>query len=198
MEWKLILQVVGIALGLLYLYLEYKANIWLWVVGIIMPIVHGTLYFKSGLYADCSMQVYYILAGLYGLVAWSRKPSTKTQEDKSRGICQTPAKTWGIIFLLYVTLHAAIYFILIKFTDSTVPFWDALTTALSFIAMWMLARKYIEQWILWIAVDTLSVGLYIYKGIYFYAGLYALYAIIAVFGYINWRKIMKNEHNTPL
>ena len=65
---------------LLYLYLEYKANIWLWVVGIIMPIVHGTLYFKSGLYADCSMQVYYILAGLYGLVAWSRKPSTKTQD----------------------------------------------------------------------------------------------------------------------
>ena len=64
--------------------------------------------------------------------------------------------------------------------------------------MWMLARKYIEQWILWIVVDALSVGLYIYKGIYFYAGLYALYAIIAVFGYINWRKIMKNEHNTPL
>ena len=58
---------VGVALGLLYLYLEYKANIWLWVVGIIMPIVHGTLYFRSGLYADCAMQVYYILAGVYGL-----------------------------------------------------------------------------------------------------------------------------------
>ncbi|MBQ2032984.1 MAG: nicotinamide mononucleotide transporter, partial [Alistipes sp.] len=72
MEWKLILQVVGVALGLLYLYLEYKANIWLWVVGIIMPIVHGALYFKSGLYADCAMQVYYILAGLYGLAVWAR------------------------------------------------------------------------------------------------------------------------------
>ena len=195
MEWKLILQVAGIALGLLYLYLEYKANIWLWVVGIIMPIVHGTLYFKSGLYADCSMQVYYILAGLYGLVAWSRKPSKKTQEDKSRGICQTPAKTWGIIFLLYVTLHAAIYFILIKFTDSTVPFWDAMTTALCIVAYWMLSRKFVEQWLVWLAVDAITVGLYIYKDIPLTAGLYALYCVLAIAGYRRWLKMMQPQQS---
>lgn len=195
MEWKLILQVVGIALGLLYLYLEYKANIWLWVVGIIMPIVHGTLYFKSGLYADCSMQVYYILAGLYGLVAWSRKPSTKTQEDKSRGICQTPAKTWGIIFLLYVTLHAAIYILLIKFTDSTVPFWDSMTTALCIVAYWMLSRKFVEQWLVWLAVDAITVGLYIYKDIPLTAGLYALYCVLAIAGYRRWLKMMQPQQS---
>ena len=195
MEWKLILQVVGIALGLLYLYLEYKANIWLWVVGIIMPIVHGTLYFKSGLYADCSMQGYYILAGLYGLVAWSRKPSTKTQEDKSRGICQTPAKTWGIIFLLYVTLHAAIYILLIKFTDSTVPFWDAMTTALCIVAYWMLSRKFVEQWLVWLAVDAITVGLYIYKDIPLTAGLYALYCVLAIAGYRRWLKMMHPQQS---
>ena len=72
MDWKLTLQIVGVALGLLYLYFEYKANIWLWVVGLIMPVVHGALYFRQGLYADFSMEVYYILAGIYGLAMWSR------------------------------------------------------------------------------------------------------------------------------
>ena len=66
MDWKLILQLVGITLGLLYLWLEYRADIRLWIVGLIMPCVHGVLYFKAGLYADCSMQLYYVLAGLYG------------------------------------------------------------------------------------------------------------------------------------
>ena len=100
-----------------------------------------------------------------------------------------PAISIGVYFNagLYADMGINIYYILQYYTNSNVPFGDALTTALSFIAMWMLARKYIEQWILWIVGDALSVGLYIYKGIYFYAGLYALYAIIAVFGYINWR-----------
>ena len=66
MDIKLLLQIVGVVLGLLYLYFEYKANIWLWIVGLIMPVVHGLLYYRSGLYADCAMEVYYILAGVYG------------------------------------------------------------------------------------------------------------------------------------
>ena len=70
MELKLILQIVGVALGLLYLWLEYKANIWLWVVGLLMPCVHSILYYQSGLYADFAMQIYYITAGLYGLAVW--------------------------------------------------------------------------------------------------------------------------------
>jgi nicotinamide mononucleotide transporter len=192
MEWKLILQIVGVALGLLYLYLEYKANIWLWIVGIIMPIVHGTLYFRSGLYADCAMQAYYILAGLYGLAVWCKKSLSKNQNHLSADICTTPTKIWPTICALYVALHAAIYILLIKFTDSTVPFWDSMTTAMSMIAMWLLSRKYIEQWLVWLAVDVVTVGLYIYKGIPSTAGLYALYSAMAVAGYLRWRRVMKS------
>lgn len=193
MEWKLILQMVGVALGLLYLYLEYKANIWLWVVGIIMPIVHGTLYFRSGLYADCAMQVYYILAGVYGLAVWRKKSSSKNQDHHSADISITPARIWPAIVALYVTLHAVIYILLIKCTDSTVPFWDAMTTALCIIAYWMLSRKFIEQWFVWLAVDAITVGLYIYKDIPLTAGLYALYCILAIAGYIRWRKMMRTQ-----
>lgn len=193
MEWKLILQMVGVALGLLYLYLEYKANIWLWVVGIIMPIVHGTLYFRSGLYADCAMQAYYILAGLYGLAVWRKKSSSKNQGPHSADISITPARIWPAIVALYVALHTAIYIILIKCTDSTVPFWDAMTTALCIIAYWMLSRKFIEQWFVWLAVDAITVGLYIYKDIPLTAGLYALYCILAIAGYRRWLKMMHTQ-----
>ena len=184
---------VGVALGLLYLYLEYKANIWLWVVGIIMPIVHGTLYFRSGLYADCAMQAYYILAGLYGLAVWRKKSLSKNQGHHSADISITPTKIWPAIIALYVALHAAIYILLIKFTDSTVPFWDSMTTALCIIAYWMLSRKFIEQWFVWLAVDAITVGLYIYKDIPLTAGLYALYCILAIAGYIRWRKMMHTQ-----
>lgn len=191
MDWKLLLQIIGVALGLIYLYLEYKANIWLWVVGIVMPIVHGVLYLRSGLYADCSMQVYYILAGLYGLAVWRKGSARQHKGDNVAGITLTPITIWGVIFTLYIVLHAAIYYLLITFTDSNVPFWDAMTTALCIVAYWMLSRKFVEQWLIWLAVDVITVGLYIHKDIPLTASLYAIYCILAVVGYRRWRKMMK-------
>lgn len=189
MDFKLVLQIVGVVLGLLYLYLEYRANIWLWVVGLIMPVVHGTLYYRSGLYADFSMQLYYIAAGLYGLMMWSRKPKKKSESPLKIGF--TPARVWPRAFAIYAILHAAIYWLLVSFTDSTVPFWDSLSTALCILAYWMLSRKYVEQWLVWLAVDLISFGLYIYKDIPLTAGLYALYSALAVAGYLRWRKAVE-------
>jgi nicotinamide mononucleotide transporter len=184
MDLKLILQIVGVALGLTYLYLEYKANIWLWVVGLIMPIVHGTLYYRSGLYADFSMQLYYIAAGVYGLLAWSRKPKYSGQLK----IAFTPIRVVPLIIVMYAVAHVAIYWVLVRFTDSTVPFWDSLSTALCIVAYWMLSRKYVEQWLVWLVVDVITVGLYIYKDIPITASLYVLYSALAIAGYMRWRK----------
>ena len=82
MDIKLLLQIAGVLLGLLYLWLEYRADIRLWIVGLVMPLIHGALYYKSGLYADCSMQAYYVLAGLYGWLVWRRR-GRKTEDRKS-------------------------------------------------------------------------------------------------------------------
>lgn len=185
MDIKLILQIVGIALGLLYLWLEYKANIWLWVVGMLMPCVHCVLYYKSGLYADCAMQAYYIAAGLYGLAVWLLGHK---RTEKPLKIDHTPLRLALPLVVIYAALHAAIYFVLVRFTDSSVPFWDAMTTAMSMVAMWLLSRKYIEQWLVWLVVDAITVGLYIYKGIPFTAGLYTLYTALAVVGYLRWKR----------
>ena len=185
MELKLILQIVGVALGLLYLWLEYKANIWLWVVGMLMPCVHSILYFKSGLYADFAMQIYYITAGLYGLAVWM---AGRKRTEKPLKIAHTPLRLALPLVAIYGVLHAAMYFVLVHFTDSTVPFWDSMTTAMSMVAMWMLSRKYVEQWLVWLVVDAITVGLYIYKGIPLTAGLYMLYTALAFVGYLRWRR----------
>src|SRR5574344_817832 len=170
MELREILQIVGIALGLLYLWLEYHANIWLWVVGIGMPMVHGVLYYSSGLYADAAMSAYYILAGVYGWAVWRK--GTKRSVAYTIGHIGAPLvlRLSGV----GIVLCGVIYLLLTEFTNSTVPFWDALTTAMSIVAMWMLSRKYVEQWLVWLAVDAITVGLYIYKGIPLTASLYAL------------------------
>ncbi len=193
MDWKLILQIAGVALGLLYLWLEYRADIRLWIVGLVMPLVHGTLYYKAGLYADCSMQVYYVLAGLYGWLVWRSAPHKKARaarsaEPAAARIGHTPLRYAAGLIAVYAAAHAGIYFLLSRFTNSTVPFWDAMTTAASIVAMWMLSRKYVEQWLVWLAVDLITVGLYLYKGIPLTAGLYALYSALAVAGYLRWRR----------
>ena len=185
MELKLILQIVGVALGLLYLWLEYRANTWLWIVGMLMPCVHCVLYYKSGLYADCAMQGYYILAGLYGLIAWL--VGHKRKENRLR-IAHTPLRLVAPLVVVYGVLHIAIYYVLVHFTDSTVPFWDSMTTAMSMVAMWLLSRKYLEQWLVWLVVDMITVGLYLYKGIPLTAGLYTLYCALAVAGYLRWKR----------
>ncbi len=201
MDWKLILQLAGIVLGLLYLWLEYRADIRLWIVGLIMPVVHGVLYYRSGLYADCSMQVYYVLAGLYGWAVWQRGrsriknakniPADRTT-PKSFAITRTPLRRVPLLVAAYALVHAGIYLLLVRFTNSTVPFWDSFTTALSVVAMWMLSRKYAEQWLVWLVVDLTTVGLYVYKEIPFTAGLYLLYSALAVAGYLRWNRQIRN------
>ena len=211
MDWKLILQIAGVVLGLLYLWLEYRADIRLWIVGLVMPLVHGALYYKAGLYADCSMQVYYVLAGLYGWLVWRNAPRKKAKTARNAAAAgptdqtarsaepaavrlgHTPLRYAAGLIAVYAAAHAGIYFLLSRFTNSTVPFWDAMTTAASIVAMWMLSRKYIEQWLVWLAVDLITIGLYLYKGIPLTAGLYALYSALAVAGYLRWRKLAAQE-----
>ena len=100
---------------------------------------------------------------------------------------------WVAIVGVYVLLHATIYMLLETFTDSNVPFWDSLTTSLSVVAYWLLSRKYVEQWLVWLAVDVITVGLYIYKDIPLTAGLYALYSALAIAGYMRWRRVIESK-----
>ncbi len=187
------LEILGTAIGIVYLYLEYRASAWLWVASIAMPAIYLVVYYKAGLYADFGISIYYILASLYGLIYWLRRKDKETREDKDKqsGISHIPRSYYLPLGLVFAALFFVMGFILQTFTDSTVPWADAFTTSLSIIAMWLLARKYLEQWLFWIAADLGCALLYAYKDLWFTGGLYFAYAIIAVFGYRKWKNLMR-------
>lgn len=180
------LDIVTTLLGLAYILLEYKASIWLWAVGFVMQAMDIVLYYQHGLYADCGMEFYYIAMTVYGFANWK----FLHREKQDRSITHFEKKyilPWTVVTAV---AWVGIWFFLVKFTDSRVPVADSFTTALSFAGVWALARKYLEQWLIWIAVDVVTCALYFYKGIPFKASLYLLYVFIAVAGYCRWRKEM--------
>lgn len=213
------LDIVTTILGLIYLVLEYRASIALWVVGIVMPAMDIYLYWSHGLYGDAGMAVYYTLAAIYGYAVWKfgakwkamikRKGSDKKEganavsSDKieTASAVSSSSEDLPITFFprrlilrtlgFFVLAWAATYYVLVAYTNSTVPLLDAFTNALSFVGLWALARKYVEQWLFWIAVDVVCCYLYVVKGIPFKAGLYGLYVVIAVMGYWKWKGLAK-------
>ncbi len=192
------LEIVGTAVGLVYIWLEYKANIYLWIAGVVMPAIYIFVYYRAGLYADFGINIYYLLATVYGWLVWrygaywKRKLGRKTKETKTElPITQMPVEYLPRLIIILLVLFFGIAYILVCHTDSTVPWLDSFPTALSVIGMWMLARKYIEQWLAWIVVDITCCGLYIYKELYFTGVLYGLYAVIAIFGYFKWKELME-------
>ena len=202
--WVEAIDMAGLVLGLIYLWLEFKASIWLWLVSVIMPIVHGYLYWARGLYADFGMEVYYVLAAIYGYAMWrwsrqrSKGDDVETQDlasssEGERPITRFPLRRVLPVAIVGLALWGVIYWILTTWTDSSVPVCDSFTTALSMVALWALAQKYAEQWLLWLVVDLVCTILYIYKQIPFTAALYGFYTVMAVLGYRQWLGMMRRQ-----
>lgn len=185
------LDIFTTVLGLLYIWLEYKAHIALWIVGIIMPALDIYLYYSHGLYGDAGMAGYYTVAAIYGYAMW--KFGKKKSQGKSQEMPITHVRPVLYLNMLatFLVLWAVTYYVLEHWTNSTVPILDAFTNALSFVGLWALAHKYVEQWICWIVVDAICTYLYIVKGIPFKAFLYGLYVVIAILGYRKWNSMAK-------
>lgn len=198
------LEIIGTAVGLVYLWLEYRASIYLWLAGIVMPAIYLFVYYEAGLYADFGINIYYLIAAAYGWFFWMwgrrKRRGVRTVDADSNDnsprdlpIVRTPLKCYLPLLVVFVASFIGIAQILIHYTDSNVPWLDSFTTALSIVGMWMLARKYLEQWFAWVLVDIVCCGLYIYKDLYFTSVLYGLYSIIAIFGYFKWKRIMNMQ-----
>lgn len=188
-------EILGVIIGFIYLWLEYKASIYLWLTSIIMPAIYLFVYFDAGLYADVAINIYYLIIGVYGWMSWrygiSRKNGTEKYDLK---ISHTSRRQWLRLLIAYIVIHFAISFTLINFTDTDVPWFNGLTSALSIIGMWMLAKKLIEQWFVWFVVDILSAVLFFYKGLEPTALLYSVYAIVAILGYKKWNKLLQKQY----
>lgn len=184
------LDMLTTVLGLIYILLEYRASIALWLVGIIMPALDIYLYYSHGLYGDAGMAAYYTVAGIYGYIVWKFGKKHGQKEGEELPITHIRRNLYLPTLLAFLAIWAVTYYVLVAWTNSTVPLLDAFTNALSFVGLWALARKYVEQWLCWIVVDVICTYLYIVKGIPFKAFLYGLYVIIAVMGYFKWKRLM--------
>ncbi|MDE6023796.1 MAG: nicotinamide riboside transporter PnuC [Muribaculaceae bacterium] len=214
-----ILEILGFSVGLLYLWWEYHADWKLWFASMVMPAISMWIYFSKGIYADFAINIYYLVIAVYGYIVWTRghrkksESSLKTNQsdasqrsdlsdpsedqDKAKEkipITNIPPRMLAICVGAFVVLWTVLYLILNYLTDSTVPIPDAFTTALSIVGMWMLARKYLQQWIAWILVDAVCACLYWYKGIPLYGILYGIYTVIAFFGYRKWLRLMHSQY----
>ena len=185
------LDIFTTVLGLIYIWLEYRAHVALWVIGIIMPALDIILYWQHGLYGDACMAGYYTLAALYGLYVWKFRKTKNLKQELP--ISHMPKRLYLPATVGFFVAWGVVYYILITWTNSNVPVLDSFTNALSFVGLWALARKYLEQWLFWIVVDVVCCVLYIQKGIPFKAGLYGLYVLIAIAGYYKWKKMMSKD-----
>ena len=179
-------EISAAVISLIYLYFSYKQNILLWPFGLLSAIFYIWIYYNSGFYADMSLQGYYVVISMYGWYHWTRGGNTGKASNLK--VSRVKKRESLILFIVFLLLWLLISQVLIRFTDSQIPVMDALTTAGSIVATWMLARKIIEHWLLWIIIDTISLGLYIYKELYATAVLFLIYTLVAIAGYFAWKR----------
>ena len=171
-----ILEYFGVATGLIYLYLEIKQKPAMWLVGGICSLIYIFVFAVSKIYADMCFNIYNVIISIYGLVLWLRHIDGEKKEDsKQLEYMHIQGKSMMIYGGITVIIYGIIYYLLRTFTDSPIPLGDAFTTTLSITATYLLAKRYIEHWILWMIINFVSVYLYYLRGLYPTMGLYVFY-----------------------
>jgi nicotinamide mononucleotide transporter len=185
MQW---LEATGLASGLVCVWLLIRQNIWTWPIGLLYALVSVAVFYRARLYADLGLHVFYVAMNAYGWYYWLR--GNRPVEDEELPVTHiepTTATVLGLIVMLATLVMAQV---LASETDADLPYWDSATTTMSLAAMWMQARKQLECWYVWLAVDVLATGIYVYKGLELYALLYCVYIGMAFAGWWAWRRSM--------
>jgi len=186
------IETVGTITGLIYLFLSIKQNIWCWIFGIISSFLYIIVFFNIKLYADMVLNFYYVIVGFYGWYHWLYGANSGKQGELS--VSRLSKSLLLKLSVISVLSYVLVSFLLIKIPvlinipAAELPYFDAFTTVGAFVATWMMARKILENWLLWIVVDIIALGMYIYKGIYGALVLFAVYSVMAIVGYIEWKK----------
>jgi nicotinamide mononucleotide transporter len=185
MDW---LEATGLVSGLACVALLIRQNIWTFPIGLIYSFVSVGVFMQQRLYADVLLSAYYVLMNAYGWYYWRVAGARAETDDLPPSV--TPRATSAWLAALVIVGIVGMGWFLASNTDADLPYWDSATTVMSFAAMWMTARKYIENWIVWLVVDVIATGMYLVKGIELYAVLYGIYLGMAVMGWRAWRRTM--------
>jgi nicotinamide mononucleotide transporter len=178
------IEIIAVVFSLLCLALSVRRNVLNWPAGIVGVCAYAILFYREKLYADLVLQGFFFVQGIYGWTMWKKSK----QQDADILISTLPIHERLMHVLAIVVITGSWAFALMKFTDASLPFVDAFAAATSFTANWLMARRKIESWILWITADVVYIGLFGYKELYLSSGIYIVFLIMAVAGLLEWRR----------
>lgn len=183
------IEIVATVFGLACVVLTIRQSIWCWPTGLVMVILYAWIFFDAKLYSDSILQVIYIILQIYGWYYWLRGGPAKSEAVVSQ--LNWRARTGWVVAGLAGT--GALGWTMARWTDASIPFWDAGTTVLSLIAQYLLAAKRIESWVFWIVVDVMAIGIYWTKELYVTSGLYCVFLVLATMGLFAWQRSMTSQ-----
>jgi nicotinamide mononucleotide transporter len=183
------LELFGVVLGIITVYLSTIENIWSWPTALLNAGAFAIVFFRTGLYSDAGLQVIYFILSLYGWYEWLYGGKGHTELQVSR----TPARQWPLLIAIGVIGWLLLATITSRLPGAALPYADAALVSSSLIAQYMLTRKYIENWLLWIVINVFYVGMLIIKGLRLTAFNYAIYLVLAVMGYMTWRRSEREQ-----
>jgi len=183
-----LLELTGVITGLLCVYLAAKNVIWNWPFAIISVAIYIFIFYDSHLFADMGLQFYFLITNIYGWYFWSRKPATEEKTPVLR-----VKRNEVLLSILAVIVFTYLLGSVLKYTTASYPFIDSFCTACSLVAQLFLARKVLENWLIWVFVDIIYVGVYTFKGLHATAVMYAVYVGIALYGYIDWKRDWRKQ-----
>jgi nicotinamide mononucleotide transporter len=182
------LEIIGVITGLLCVYLAAKNNILNWPFAIISVGIYIFIFFESRLYADMGLQFYFMAMNIYGWYYWSHKPANEKKTP-----VQLITRKELILSAIAIVVFTVFLGSVLKYTPASYPYIDSFCAACSLVAQVFLARKVLENWLIWVFVDTIYVGVYIFKHLDLTAAMYAVYIGIAIMGYIDWKREYKKQ-----
>jgi nicotinamide mononucleotide transporter len=183
-------EIFGFITGAACVWLLVKQSIWNWPVAIANYTFFIVLFLEAKLYGDMALQFFYLAIAIYGWWSWLHGGA----DHRSRlEVSRTSAKAWVVLTAASIVMTAVFTFALRRYTDSSVPFLDAVTTSLSITAQFMQTRKWLETWHVWILADIIYIGLYSMKHLYLTAGLYAIFIAMCAAGLVEWRRSLSAQ-----
>jgi nicotinamide mononucleotide transporter len=208
------IEVIGSITGIVSVWLTVRTVIWCWLWGIVSVLAYVTVFWQERLYADMALQLVFCGMNVYGWIVWrngtvlfdnkrtpfqstvqSSIPSTIADSVTANHEITNANRTTLLWSSCAIAVSTALWSAgLQRYTNASLPFADAFLTSVSLVAVWMQARKYLENWLLWLFADVLYVGLFAYKSLWLTSSLYAVFCIMAVAGFVQWRNLMRLQH----
>ena len=180
-------EIVAAVLGAIGVYLSVRQNIWSWPIGIAGVTLYVVVFYRARLYADMGLQVIYIVISFYGWYEWLYGGPGRTTLQVTRARLHH----WIILGILGVAGAWASGALLGRHTDASLPYLDSALTSGSLVAQWMMTRKLLEHWVVWVCLDLLYIGMFIHKELYPTAVLYVVFTVLAAWGYIQWKATLR-------